>query len=143
MPPTDLPNHTMRTVQYVQNWFTAHTTVISSLLRLDNTNHRGVVLLGYLLQTHEMLFDTLTQAFRVLDCVPQCGNFDNMKTALDRIGRGNARQVNARFAAMASNYLFEPDFCNPAAGWARSRRTSRMHVDACGSRCRALAISMP
>jgi transposase len=40
-----------------------------------------------------------------------------MKTAVDRIGSGKARQVNARFAAMASHYLFEPEFCNPASGW--------------------------
>jgi transposase len=39
------------------------------------------------------------------------------KTAVDRIGTGKARQVNARFAATASHYLFEPEFCNPASGW--------------------------
>jgi hypothetical protein len=53
-----------------------------------------------------MLFDALTQAFRVLGGVPQRGIFDNMKTAVDKIGRGKARQVNARFAALASHYLF-------------------------------------
>lgn len=63
-----------------------------------------------------MLFDALTQAFRVLGGVPQRGIFDNMKTAVDRIGSGKQRQVNARFAAMASDYLFEPEFCNPASG---------------------------
>ena len=25
--------------------------------------------------------------------------------------------VNTRFAAMASHYLFDPDFCNVASGW--------------------------
>jgi transposase len=54
-----------------------------------------------------MLFDALTQAFRVLGVVPQRGIFDNMRTAVDKIGTGKARQVNARFAAMASHYLFE------------------------------------
>ncbi len=63
------------------------------------------------------LFDALAQAFRVLGGVPQRGIFDNMKTAVDKIGMGKARQVNARFAAMASHYLFEADFCNPASGW--------------------------
>jgi len=57
---------------------------------------------AYPLQTHEMLFDALTQAFRVLGGVPRRGIFDNMKTAVDRIGAGKVRQVNARFAAMAS-----------------------------------------
>lgn len=40
-----------------------------------------------------------------------------MKTAVDRIGRGKERTVNARFEAMCSHYLFEPQFCNRAAGW--------------------------
>ncbi len=61
------------------------------------------------------------QAFRVLGGVPRRGIFDNMKTAVDRIGVGKARQVNARFAAMASHYLFEPEFCNPASGWEKGQ----------------------
>ena len=40
---------------------------------------------------------------------------------VDRIGTGKARQVNARFAAMASHYLFEPEFCNPASGWEKGQ----------------------
>jgi len=40
-----------------------------------------------------------------------------MKTAVDRVKKGKARVVNTRFAAMASHYLFEPDFCNVASGW--------------------------
>jgi transposase len=39
-----------------------------------------------------------------------------MRTAVDRIGPSRKRQVNARFLAMASHYLFEPKFCNPASG---------------------------
>ena len=44
------------------------------------------------------------------------GIYDNMKTAVNKVGRGKARTVNARFEAMASHYLFEPEFCNVAAG---------------------------
>lgn len=39
---------------------------------------------GYPLQTHEMLFDALTQALRVLDGVPRRGIFDNMVRQLHR-----------------------------------------------------------
>ena len=81
------------------------------------SHSKAFIVQAYLLQTHEMLFDALTQAFRVLGGVPRRGIFDNMKTAVDRIGSGKARQVNARFSAMASHYLFEPEFCNPASGW--------------------------
>lgn len=85
------------------------------------SHSRAFTVRAYLLQTHEMLFDALTQAFRVLGGVPQRGIFDNMRTAVDRIGSGKARQVNARFAAMASHYLFEPEFCNPASGWEKGQ----------------------
>ncbi len=82
---------------------------------------RAFVIRAYRLQTHEMLFDALTEAFRVLGGVPRRGIFDNMRTAVDRIGSGKARQVNARFAAMASHYLFEPTFCSPASGWEKGQ----------------------
>ena len=85
------------------------------------SHSRAFTVRAYLLQTHEMLFDALTQAFRVLGGVPRRGIFDNMRTAVDRIGSGKARQINARFAAMASHYLFEPEFCNPASGWEKGQ----------------------
>ena len=83
---------------------------------------------AYLLQTHEMLFDALTQAFRVLGGVPQRGIFDNMKSAVDRIGSGKAWQINARFAAMASHYLFEPEFCSPASGWEKGQSQTHFYL---------------
>jgi hypothetical protein len=49
------------------------------------------------------------------------GMRNNMKTAVDLVGRGKARQVNIRFLAMANHYVFEPDFCNPAAGWEKGQ----------------------
>ena len=44
-----------------------------------------------------------------------------MKTAVDRVGRGKQRDVNARFKAMASHYVFETEFCNPAADWEKGQ----------------------
>jgi len=76
---------------------------------------------GYLLQTHEMLFDAHWHAFRVFGGVPGRGIYDNMKTAVDRVGRGKERQINIRFLAMANHYVFEPEFCNPAAGWEKGQ----------------------
>ncbi len=81
------------------------------------SHSRAFIVRAYLLRPHEMLFDAPTRAFRAAGGVPWRGVFDNMKTAVDRIGSGKARQVNARFAAMAGHDLFEPAFCNPASGW--------------------------
>jgi hypothetical protein len=82
---------------------------------------RAFIVRAYLLQTHEMLFDAHYQAFRVFGGVPRRGIYDNMRTAVDRIGRGNERQVNARFSAIASHYLFDAEFCNPASGWEKGQ----------------------
>jgi len=82
---------------------------------------RTFFLRAYLTQTHEMLFDAHNHAFRVLGGIPERGIYDNMKTAVDKVGRGKQRRVNARFRAMVSHFLFEAEFCNPAAGWEKGQ----------------------
>lgn len=82
---------------------------------------RAFVLRAYLTQGHEMLFDAHNHGLAALGGVPERGIYDNMKTAVDRVGRGKARTVNPRFRAMASHFLFEPTFCNPAAGWEKGQ----------------------
>ena len=44
------------------------------------SHSRVFIVRAYLLQTHEMLFDALTEAFRVLGGVPRRGIFDNLWT---------------------------------------------------------------
>jgi transposase len=82
---------------------------------------RAFIVRAYLQQTHEMLFDAHNHAFRVLGGVLRRGIYDNMRTAVDKVGRGKQRQVNARFSAMVSHFLFEAEFCNPAAGWEKGQ----------------------
>ena len=82
---------------------------------------RAFLLRAYWLQTHEMLFDAHNHAFVTLGGVARRGIYDNMKTAVDKIKKGKDRVVNARFAAMVSHYLFEADFCTPAAGWEKGQ----------------------
>ena len=82
---------------------------------------RAFLVRAYPLQTHEMLFDAHSHAFRVLGGVPRRGIYDNMRTAVDRVGIGKKREINTRFAAMTSHYLFDTDFCNPASGWEKGQ----------------------
>jgi transposase len=83
---------------------------------------RAFWLVAYPGQGHEMLFDAHTRCLAGLGGVARRGIYDNMKTAVDRVpGRGKARVVNARFAAMTAHYLFDADFCNVAAGWEKGR----------------------
>ena len=78
---------------------------------------RAFVLVAYPSQGHEMLFDAHTRSFQALGGIPLRGIYDNMKTAVDKVNKGKSRVVNARFSALCSHYLFDPDFCNVASGW--------------------------
>jgi transposase len=78
---------------------------------------RAFWLTAYPTQSHEMLFDAHARAFTALGGVPKRGIYDNMKTAVDKVSKGNGRIVNSRFFAMTAHYLYDPDFCNVASGW--------------------------
>ena len=83
---------------------------------------RAFWLVAYPSQGPEILFDAHTRYLTGLGGMVRRGIYDNMKTAVDRVpGRGKARIVNARFAAMTAHYLFDPDFCNVASGWENGR----------------------
>ena len=89
--------------------------VLAAHLKLCHSH--TFVVQAYPTQSHEMLFDAHAKAFAALGGIPRRGIYDNMKTAVDKVKKGKARVVNTRFAAMASHYLFDPDFCNVASGW--------------------------
>ena len=82
---------------------------------------RAYFMRAYLTQSHEMLFDAHYHAFVAFGGIPERGIYDNMKTAVDKVGRGKKRVVNARFRAMVSHFLFESEFCSPAAGWEKGQ----------------------
>ena len=52
---------------------------------------RAFWLVAYPTQSHEMLFDAHARAFAAFGGVPQRGIYDNMKTAVDKVGVGKAR----------------------------------------------------
>lgn len=82
---------------------------------------RAFLLVAYFSEAHEMLFDAHERAFRFFGGIPARGIYDNMKTAVDKVKKGKARDVNRRFQVMAGHYLFEPEFCNRAAGWEKGQ----------------------
>jgi transposase len=104
------------------DWSTEYAVIGGLRRRLDLAHtklaaSRAFVLSAYYNQAHEMLFEAHARAFAVFGGVTKRGIYDNMKTAVDKVGVGKRRIVNTRFAAMASHYLFDPDFCNVASGW--------------------------
>jgi transposase len=60
--------------------------------------------------------DGHVRAFAHFDGVPARLAYDNLRAAVVRILVGGARALTARFAALASHYLFEPCFCRPGEG---------------------------
>lgn len=82
---------------------------------------RAFWLTAYYGQSHEMLFDAHGRAFAAFGGVPRRGIYDNMKTVVDKVGRGKERDINPRFYAMCGHYLFDPEFCNVASGWEKGR----------------------
>ena len=70
------------------------------------SHSRAFLVSASLLKTPEMLFAVPWHGFRVFGDVPDGGIYDNMKTAVDRVGRGKQRLINARFLAMTNYYVF-------------------------------------
>jgi transposase len=64
---------------------------------------RAFWLVAYPGQGHEVLFDAHTRSFAVLGGVARRGIYDNIKTVVDRVGRGKTREVNVRFTAMCAH----------------------------------------
>jgi len=52
---------------------------------------RAYFMRAYLTQSHEMLFDAHYHAFVAFGGIPERGIYDNMKTAVDKVGRGKQR----------------------------------------------------
>lgn len=98
------------------------------------SHSRAFVVRAYPLQTHEMLFDAMTQAFRVLGGVPQRGIFNNMKTAVDKIGSVRpGRSTPASRPWRATTCSNRSSAIPPRDGRrVRSRRTFRMRSGDCG-----------
>ena len=75
----------------------------------------------YFRETQELVFDAHDKAFEFYGGVCRRGIYDNMKTAVDAIFVGKARQYNRRFLQMCSHHLIEPVACTPASGWEKGQ----------------------
>ena len=76
---------------------------------------------AYFRETQELVFDAHDKAFVFYGGVCRRGIYDNMKTAVEAIFVGKARQYNRRFLQMCSHHLVEPVACTPASGWEKGQ----------------------
>jgi transposase len=63
----------------------------------------------------EAILAGMVAAFEFFGCVAKEAWWDNPRTVATCILRGRERQINVRYAALASHYAFEPLFCMPRA----------------------------
>src|SRR6266478_4862009 len=75
----------------------------------------------YFRETQELVFDAHDKAFVFYGGACRRGIYDNMKTAVEAIFVGKARQYNRRFLQMCSHHLVEPVACSPASGWEKGQ----------------------
>ena len=94
-------------------------TVKAAQMRLSHS--RMPIVRAYMRETQEMAFDAHDKAFAFYGGVCRRGIYDNMKTAVETIFVGKARQYNRRFRQMCSHHLVDPVACTPASGWEKGQ----------------------
>ena len=94
-------------------------TVKAAQMRLSYS--RMPFVRAYMRETQEMVFDAHDKAFVFYGGVCRRGIYDNMKTAVETIFVGRARQYNRRFLQMCSHHLVDPVACTPASGWEKGQ----------------------
>jgi transposase len=64
----------------------------------------------------EAILEGMVRAFEFFGCVPKEVWWDNPKTVATSILLGRERRLHPRYAALASHYVFNPQFCTPRRG---------------------------
>ena len=88
---------------------------------------------AYFRETQELVFDAHDKAFQFYGGVCRRGIYDNVKTAVEAIFVGKARQYNRRFLQMCSHHLIEPVACTPALGWEKGQVENQVVI--CPTKC--------
>ena len=95
------------------------TRVKVARVKLCHSRHSLVV--AYPNERLEMVMAAHDEAFRFFNGTCRNGIFDNMTTCVKKILVGKDRELNEKFAQMASHYLFEVIACTPASGWEKGQ----------------------
>jgi len=105
------------------------TKIKSAQIRLCHS--RLFLTIAYPNEQLEMVMDAHDKAFAFFNGICRKGIYDNMKTVIHKILVGKKRDINHRFAEMASHYLFEPIACTPAAGWEKGQVENQVNTSRC------------
>jgi transposase len=91
----------------------AGVTVTVKVAQVRLCHSRMLFVRAYPRESQEMVFDAHDRAFAFFRGACTRGIYDNMKTAVDAILVGKARDYNRRFQQMCGHYLVEPVACTP------------------------------
>ncbi len=105
------------------------TKIKSAQIRLCHS--RFFLTVAYPNEQLEMVMGAHDKAFIFFNGICRKGIYDNMKTVIHKILVGKKRDINNRFAEMASHYLFEPIACTPAAGWEKGQVENQVNTSRC------------
>lgn len=76
----------------------------------------GYYAIAYPFEKQEAFFDAHIKCFDFMGGVPEKIVYDNLKTAVKKILKGNTREEQEQFIALKTHYLYESGFCRPARG---------------------------
>lgn len=83
----------------------------------------------YINETQEMVFDAHVKAFSFFGGSPMRGIYDNMKTAVQKVLKGQRREWNSAFERLCAHYRIEPTACTPGRGNEKGRVERQVKID--------------
>ena len=77
----------------------------------------------------EAILAGMVAGLEFFGCVPRELWWDNPRTVVTAVfrGQGRRRLMHERYAALASHYRFDPQFCMPASGWEKPHVENRVY----------------
>ena len=99
----------------------AGTTTEIKVAYVQLCHSRRFFIRAYPRETQEMVFDARNHAFRFVGGTCRRGTYDNMRTAVDAVFVGKARQFNRRFLQLCFHLLVESTACTPRSGWEKGQ----------------------
>jgi transposase len=96
-----------------------HTVVYLFALTLNYSG--GIYFEAFQRANQEAFFQGHANAFLFFGGVPLGITYDNLKSAVQTILKGNKREENEQFVSFKNAWLFESRFCNPASGNEKGR----------------------
>lgn len=104
-------------VDWGEAWYIENGIEVKAFLFCVRMCHSGASFVyPYERMTQEALLDGHVRAVEYFGKVPRTLAYDNLKAVVITIGKGQDRELTARFKDLRSHYLFASRFCNPASG---------------------------